>query len=642
MILQCCFGANAYHPLDPLNSSEYDQIRLIIQKSHIGSLPNLTFHFVDNEEPEKADVLKFLSSRGQNKHVPARQAKVVVRAGGRTHELVVDLATDAIRSDRVYTGHGYPPFTFNELFLASKLPLNYPKFQDSVSRRGLNLSEVSCVPFTVGWYGDKITRRALKVSCFYRDQGTVNVFARPIEGITLFVDVDLMRITTYTDRLRVPIPKPQGTDFRTPKTDSKSEFCMKTETGFSIQGHKVRWENWEFHVGFNARAGVIISTASVFDGRKGKYRSVLYRGHVSETFVPYMDPSNEWYYKTFMDMGEFGFGRAADSLKPLVDCPENAKYMDGYMAAADGKPQKVERAICVFERFTGDMAARHTEINVPGKVIRSGEVEVSLVVRMVATVGNYDYVLDWEFKQSGTIKVGVGLTGVLEVKATSYTHTDQITENVYGTLVTENTVAVNHDHFLTYYLDLDVDGNGNSFVKGKIVTARVPAVNATSPRKSYWTVVRETAKTEAEARLRLGLEPVELLIVNPNKKTRVGNQVGYRLYSGQPVTSLLADDDYPQIRASYTKYQLWVTAYNRSQRWAAGFYADRSRGDDGLAVWSHRDRGIENKDIVIWYTVGLHHIPYQEDFPAMPTLHAGFELRPANFFDNSPLLNHYH
>lgn len=370
VILQCCFAANAYHPLDPLNPSEFDQIRLIIQKSHIGTLPNLTFHFVDHEEPGKANVLKFLSSRGQNKQVPARQAKVVVRAGGQTHELVVDLATDTIRSDRVYTGHGYPPFTFNELFLASKLPLNYPKFQDSVSRRGLNLSEVSCLPLTVGWYGDKITRRALKVSCFYRDQGTVNVFARPIEGITLFVDVDLMRITAYTDRLRVPIPKPEGTDFRTPKRDSKSEFCMKTKTGFSIKGHKVRWENWDFHVGFNARAGVIISTASVFDGRKGKYRSVLYRGHVSETFVPYMDPSNEWYFRTFLDMGEFGFGRSADSLQPLIDCPENAKYMDGYMAGADGKPQKVERAICVFERFTGDVAARHTEVNVPGKAVR--------------------------------------------------------------------------------------------------------------------------------------------------------------------------------------------------------------------------------------------------------------------------------
>ncbi|KAH9682700.1 Amine oxidase [Citrus sinensis] len=360
--------------------------------------------------------------------------------------------------------------------------------------------------FFDGWCGEKESKRELKFPCFYTDQGTVNMFLRPIEGITIVVDIEEMKVTQYNDREVAPIPKSEPTEYRWSKLKPpfgprlNSVTTLPTGPGFKIDGNTVKWANWVFNVGFDARVA---------------------------------------------------------PLEPLKDCPPNAVFIDGYFTSQDGAPIQTPNAICIFERHTGDVMWRHTEAEMPGDV-REVRPEVSLVVRMVATVGNYDYVIDWEFKPSGSIKLG--------------------------------------------------------------------------------TVEKETAKTEFEARLKLDTKPMEFAMVNPNKKTKIGHPVGYRLLPGLVVGPLLTDDDYPQIRAGFTDYNIWVTPYNKSEKYSGGNYVDQSHGDDTLLQWTDGNREIENKDIVLWYTMGIHHAPCQEDFPVMPTVSGGFELRPTNFFEYNPVL----
>ncbi|KAJ9154314.1 hypothetical protein P3X46_027665 [Hevea brasiliensis] len=634
-------SSHKQHPLDPLSPEELNLTQTIVKDSFPSSNnTTLTFHYVGLDEPDKPFLLSWLS-KPTNKP-PPRRALAITRFNKQTHEFIIDLANRSIISNHVYAGYGYPTLGIDEQTEAIQLPLTYDPFIGSIRKRGLNLSAIVCSSFTVGWFGRVRNRRVVKLQCFHMND-TVNLYLLPIEGIQIIVDLEEMKIVEYNDSFKVPVPNSEGTDYRLSKQKppfgpriNRAAIMQPDGPGFHIDGHTIRWVNWVFHLSFDARVGPMISLASIYDSEKHKYRSVLYRGHISELFVPYQDPTEDYYFKTFFDCGEFGFGLSAASLVPLADCPNNAVFMDGYYAGQNGIPVKVSNVFCIFERHAGDIMWRHTEFGIPDVSITEARPEVSLVVRMVATIGNYDHILDWEFKPSGSINIQVGLSGILGVKAATYTHSDQINEDVYGTLLADNTIGLHHDHFLTYRLDVDIDGVDNSFIKHNLITKTV--TDNTTARKSYWTVVSETAKTESEAKIRLGLKPAELVIVNPNKKTKPGNSYGYRLIPGPEAHSLLLEDDYPQIRGAFTKYNVWVTPYNKSEKWAGGRYVDQSHGQDTLAVWSLRNREIDNKDIVLWYVIGIHHVPCQEDFPVMPTLSSGFELRPTNFFERSAVL----
>lgn len=399
--------------------------------------------------------------------------------------------------------------------------------------------------------------------------------------------------------------------------------------------YRGKWQGWQFHFRVDPRLGLIVSTVTYND--RGKRRSILYQGHLSELVVPYMDPDVGWYFKTFIDAGEYGIGKLAVALQPSLDCPSNAAFFDADFADDYGDPYTTERTACLFERYAGDVLWRHDEaVNGQSEVRR----RVDLVVRSASAIGNYDYLFDWVFRQDGSIRVAVAASGIEQVKAVrSRTVSDDEDgrDTAYGRLVAEHTVAVNHDHFFSYRLDLDVDGPQNSFLYERLKTKRL---GEASPRKSVWILDPRVLATEEAARLRIDFEkPALWRVINPNVKGPLGHPVSYQLKAEGNAVSLLSPDDFPQQRAGFIDYHLWVTPYGQRERYAAGTYPNQSTGGDGLPDWTRGNRSIENTDLVLWYTLGFHHVVRAEDWPVLPTAWKGFELRPFDFFERNPALD---
>ncbi|OIV97216.1 hypothetical protein TanjilG_02924 [Lupinus angustifolius] len=543
-----------HHPLDPLTIQEFNKVRTILSTHPLfKSSSTYTINSIVLEEPNKKLVLKW--KKGDP--LLPRKASVIARVKGVSHTLTLDLTTNKVISHETGSISGYPVMAIEEMVGVVEAPLKSIEFNKTIIQRGIDMADIACLPISSGWYGTKVEDNTRKEVLAISDNG---------QNIPLAKGID----TDY----RYSIQKLNG------ELRLFNPISLEQSEGpsFTVDGNLVKWANWEFHLKPDPRAGIIISQAKVRDSDTSELRNVIYKGFTSELFVPYMDPTDGWYFKTYMDAGEYGFGLQAMPLDPLNDCPRNAYYMDGIFTSADGTPYVQSNIICVFESYAGDIAWRHAECPITGLNVNEVRPKVTLVARMAAAVANYDYIMDWEFQTDGLIRAKVNL----KKQETS---------------------------------------------------------PGESPRKSYLKAIRNVAKTEKDAQIKLSLyDPSEFHVINPSKKTRVGNPVGYKLVPGATAASLLDHEDPPQKRAAFTNNQIWVTPYNKSEQWAGGLFAYQSKGDDTLQVWSNRDRPIENKDIVLWYTIGFHHIPCQEDYPIMPTVSSSFDLKPVNFFERNPIL----
>jgi primary-amine oxidase len=627
------YAQTPQHPLDALRTEEYWTVYDVLQSS--GHLDEDT-HFASIllREPAKDAVLAWKSGQA----VP-READVTLMRKGLTIEARVDIANRKLESWKEVPGVQAPIY-LSEIMSMSDAILNDGRVKEALAKRGikdLNHTECASVPLGFFAYPEQEGHRIAFADCYFL-HGVYHDWGRSISGLSIEVDLTEKKVLQVIDD--GPIPVPHGPiNFEeapeVPRTGTKPGIISQPAgPSFEVNNGEVSWQNWRFRFRLDSRSGVILSLVRINDA--GRLRSVLYEGMISELFVPYMDATRGWSTRVFVDTGEFFPGGTLQSMREGLDCPSNAAYFDGLSTDEKGFPVLRPRQACLFEKFDGDLAWRHgDESGVWGRPTRS------LVLRSAAVIGNYDYLFDWIFQQDGTIRVAAGATGIIETRPVSAEsiggmHGADDLEK-YGQLVAPNTLGVNHDHFFSYRLDLDIDGQDNSFMIHRLVQKKLPEG---SPRKTIWVPEPFIAKDERDAMMDIHLDkPTMWVFLNPNVKGPLGHPTGYEIMAGATAASLLDPEDGAQKAGAFSTHQLWVTPYRPDERYAGGTYPISSKGTDGLAVWTKENRKIENTDIVAWYTLGFHHVPREEDWPVMPTMWHEFTIRPFDFFPQNPVLD---
>jgi len=617
------------HPLEPLSATEVESAVDLLRALPVFT-PATRIISVILREPAKSFVYEWPSGG-----TPDREADVVLFDNGlnTAYSVALNLTRGEVTAQTTAPAGSQPTLSIDEQVECERAVIASEAFRAALKRQyGIDDTSLVMVDiWSAGNYGSEEdrSRRLTRPLCFLRADPTDNGYARPIEGIRPVVDLNLMEVIRVEEYGTWPLP-PQGGNYsadRVPnqRTDIKPLVITQPEgPGFSLNGQHISWQNWEFVIGFNAREGLTIHDVRYAD--KGRKRPILYRGSLTEMVVPYGDPQPQQARKNAFDVGEYGMGMCANSLRLGCDCLGYIQYLDAHLCDSRGGALTIPQAICIHEEDYG-ILWKHTDRRLPHapQVRRSRR----LVVSSISTVENYEYGFFWYFYQDGNIQFEIKLTGILSL-ATVHEGEDP----VHGTIIAPLLYAPNHQHFFNVRLDFGIDGQHNTVQQLDAVSDPIDAAN---PFENAFRMKATNLETEQQSLAHVNVETGRTWkIVNPSVKNAVGKPVGYKFFAGDNAFPLASPNAWWRKRARFVDHHVWVTPYDPEEKYAAGDFPNQSSGGDGLPKWTAADRPIANADVVFWYTFGHTHIPRAEDYPVMPTAYIGFLLKPNGFFDANP------
>jgi primary-amine oxidase len=612
----------AAHPLDPASGAEFLAGRDILAAAGLLG-ETVRFAYCGLDEPPKDEVLAGRPDR-------RLRAFLIDGATGESADVIVSLGAGRVVSRRVLDTavDGQVPIYSEEFGIVEDVVRADPQWRAAMARRGLtDVTKIRALPQTAGSFdeGDDERRRFVRVLAFRQEREHDYVWAHPVDGIAVYVDLVERKVFKIVDEFERPVPVQSG-DYDDPEVRGPLreglrpiEVTQPQGPSFTLDGQRLRWQGWSLRVGFDAREGLILHQISL-DGRP-----VIYRASIPELVVPYGDPRFR-YWQTYFDCGEYLLGKWTNSLERGCDCLGEIAYLDAVVPDDFGAPQVISNAVCIHEEDFG-ILWKHTDVfNGSAQTRRQRR----LVVSSWATVGNYDYGFYWYFYLDGTIEHEVKMSGALFTAGYpggDSPHAEEVAPGLGGPV---------HQHLFSARLDMTVDGLVNAV--DEVDLGGLPA----GPGNPYGNAIARTVTrltSEARAARRCDAARARTWrVVSTERTNAYGKPTGYTLYpEGAPV--LLADPSASvHARAGFAANHLWVTRYDPAQRYPAGDFVNQNPGGAGLPAYVAADRDIDGADIVLWHTFGPTHFPRPEDWPVMPVARCGFTLKPTGFFDRNPAL----
>ncbi|KAJ5943188.1 hypothetical protein N7516_003356 [Penicillium verrucosum] len=632
------------HPFDPITPEEIKLAVRILEATFPGV--SLRYKRIDVNEPIKKDVVAYIEAERLRRPLPPPPARLLYVLfhrldTGAFYKAILNADKRTIVYAKELPKEVQGPIDIDEIAGIEEMCMKHPAVLAEIEKLQLPAGITVCNdPWMYGTDSDNEDRRLFQ--CFMYmvevDHPQNNHYSLPCKFSPVF--------DGFTHELIRMDYLPGGADFETSttqpwkpvktvqyahdlldeplRTDLKPYIVQQPEgPSFSVDGNSVYWQKWRFRVGFNAREGLIIYNVT-YDNR-----NLFYRLAVSEMTVPYGDPRAPYHRKQAFDVGDTGFGMNANQLALGCDCLGHIKYFDGYRNDSKGNPLQLKNVICMHEQDNG-LQHKHTNY-------RSGAATVvrnrQLVLQMICTVANYEYIFNYIFDQAANVELEVRATGILSTVPFDNENGQTVP---WGTNVGPGVMAPFHQHMFSLRIDPAIDGFKNTIYYEDSVPMPEDEKN---PYLVGYTSESTVIRTAGTANTSVDRNRV-FKIRNDNITNPITYKpVAYKLMAAPSQMMLVSKNAHGFRRAEFATKPIWVTKYQDDELYAAGEFTNQSRRAEGVETWVQRKENTENEDVVLWHTFGLTHNPRIEDFPVMPMERISVMLKPDGFFNKNPALD---